>query len=165
MKYGIMTCLAAGLLLAAAAWAGTIQSGHEYRLSFYQAKIFPGGYSEDDSSPAPDAYIQVVDRSGNELFSTGEAFLKGNRFVTLLANRNTYQPDFKGVGFTFYFTPGSKIAMSLMDWDGLEGLWGKDRSRDDRIGSPYPLEPGLPTGIHWIRGTGWEMRLEIVEIQ
>lgn len=141
----------------------SLTSGKEYRISFYAANIQPEPYGTDDSNPAPDTYILVKDAAGKTLFNTGDVYVKQKNFGTLLANRNNYNPNFRGVGFNHLFADDC-IVMNLMDWDGCEGLLCNRNSDDDVIGSEYKICTGDKIGKRWIKAAGWEMEIEIFPV-
>jgi len=143
---------------------GLIKRNKGYRISFYSADIKPGPYGNDDSNPAPDAYIVVKDGKGNSIFNSGDVYLKQNNAGALLGNRNNYTPDFRGVGFNHTFSSDC-ISVLLMDWDGCEGFMCSKSSADDVIGSEFRICLGDKIGKRWAKSEGWQMEVQIIPVE
>ncbi len=142
-----------------------IEPEKKVMISFYEANIdADAGYGADDfSKPAPDAYIEVKDKNGNRVFYSGECFLNKRKYLTLMTNRNNYNPDFKGVSFVYTFEKDDYLLIYFMDWDGIEGFMGSKKSDDDIIGQPFRLSCGYPLGKKLLEGKGWRVKMEVLE--
>jgi len=141
-----------------------IKLNNEYRISFHSADIKPGPYGNDDSNPAPDAYIIAKDGQGKSLFNSGDVYVRQNNTGALLGNRNNYSPNFRGIGFNHTFSSDC-ISVTLMDWDGCEGFLCSKNSADDVIGSDLKICVGDKIGKRWIKSDGWQMEIEIIAVE
>lgn len=139
-----------------------IKRNQKYRISFHAADIKPGAYGNDDSNPAPDAYVIVKDEKENTLFNSGDSYIKQNNLGALMGNRNNYTPNFRGVGFNHTFSNGC-ISVFLMDWDGCEGFMCQKSSEDDVIGSSYRICAGDKIGKRWVKADEWQMEIQIIQ--
>ncbi len=141
-----------------------IKPGRKVRISFYNASIDENqDYARDDTKSAPDTYVMVEDRHGNRIFDSGHYFLSRKMYKPLFKNRNNYNPRFDNVSFMYTFTEMDYLLIHLMDWDGLEGLFGRKNSQDDIIGGPFYVSIDSPLGKRWVGGKGWKLEMEIIE--
>lgn len=168
-----IAALAAGVLLAAAPssaqddaprpWVRSQERAVEIRI--FGAEIVGGGrYSRDDSNSAPDAFVRVLDHLDNTVFDTGQYFVAEGKMNSLTRNRNNYQPYYEGVSFRFTFSEGAKLEFRMMDYDGLEGVLGASKSRDDVIGETVEIGPNQPAGRIWLEGDQWRLEIEIIDL-
>ncbi|PQP33165.1 hypothetical protein C6A36_00635 [Desulfobacteraceae bacterium SEEP-SAG10] len=144
--------------------SAVIKPGKKIRIAFYNASIDEERhFSRDDTNPAPDAYVMVKDKYGNDVFRSGHYYLNQKKYGRLIKNRNNYNPDFEGANFSYVLDKDAFLSVQLYDWDGIEGRLGTGKSPDDPIGQPCRIDVGQPLGKRWIKGKDWKLEMEILE--
>ena len=169
----VIAALVAGVLMAAEPptsqadpprpWMGSRQRAVEIRI--FGAEIVGGGhFARDDSNAAPDAFVRVLDHLENTVFDSGQYLMAEGRMSSLTRNRNNYRPYFEGISFRFTFSAGAELEFRLMDFDGLEGVLGASKSRDDRIGDAVRIDAAHPSGRSWLEDKQWRLEIEIIDL-
>lgn len=132
------------------------------RIAFHDAHIAASShYGADDTVASPDTYVVVKNRQGNVIFRTCHFFMENHLWDILLLNRDNYAPSFAGAWFQYTMADDDYLEVYLVDWDGIEGPFGLDASRDDMIGGTCRVTSKISPGRHTLKARGWQLTVEV----